>query len=112
MEDFSENSLSLETRTNFCTKLLRETIEGNVDWRRSTSGFQDEIRYDMPLYASIGDFRLRINSHGRLEITKDRVVYEFGLKSKGKKIYEAARETASLDLPDPEDVIESLRKEL
>jgi len=90
-------------------KLLRQTYNGNIDWDASHSGFQDEVQYDTPLYASVDDkFYLRIDFKGTLEVTKDRVIYEFDLGKMGEDIYRAAREASSLDFDDPEEVIEAL----
>lgn len=89
--------------------LLSKTREGKVDWEPYHSGFQDEIYYKPDLHASVGDFHLRIDKTGRLEVTKDRVVYTFDV---GKKMYEAAREASSLDLPPPEKINDELTKAL
>lgn len=88
--------------------LLRKTHEGDIDWDVYTSGFQDEIQHQPPLYATVEDFYLRIDSNGRLEVTKNRVIYDLDMGSAGEDIYKAAHEASSLDLPTKDEITDEL----
>lgn len=82
--------------------LIDATKQGVIEWSPAPMGTQQEChRYNPWLFATVGQFNLRLMPSNNLEVIKDRVIYE----AEVEPLYKTARKHAAIDM-DSEEAIE------